>query len=186
MPALPIRAHDALILVDVQRDFCAGGALPVRHGDDIVPLLNDWIKAATACGARIILSRDWHPPDHISFKPQGGRWPPHCVQNSAGAGFHSQLAIPQAAQVVDKGTNRTQDNYSDFDGTGLAEQLKRQGVQRLWIGGLALDVCVRATVLDACRHGFEVHLISDATRPLDDEKGRKAIQEMRAAGSLIE
>jgi len=181
-----IQANDAVVVVDVQRDFCSGGALPIRGGDDVVPVLNEWIDAACASSARIILSRDWHPKDHVSFHQRGGPWPKHCVQNSAGAEFHPQLKIPRDAKVVSKGTAPGQDNCSAFDGTDLAAQLRREGVRRLWIGGLAQDVCVHATVLGACRLGFETHLICDATRPVDDELGRKAIEEMRAAGAIIE
>ena len=181
-----IRPDDALIVVDVQRDFCLGGALPIGGGDEVVPILNEWIDAARASGARIILSRDWHPLDHVSFRQRGGPWPQHCVQNSEGAGFHPQLHIPPAARIVNKGTACDRDNYSDFDGTDLALELRTEGVRRLWIGGLAQDVCVRATVLDACQLGFETHLISPGTRPVDEEQGRKAIAEMRTAGAIIE
>ena len=181
-----ILAGDALIVIDVQRDFCSGGTLPIEGADDVVPVLNAWIDAARASGAGIVISRDWHPPDHASFRQQGGPWPQHCVQNSHGAEFHPQLNVSREAQVVSKGTTSASDNYSDFDATDLAAQLRKDGVRRLWIGGLALDVCVRATVLDACRLGFETHLIADGTRPLDEELGRKAIEEMRAAGAIIE
>jgi nicotinamidase/pyrazinamidase len=181
-----IQTDDALIVVDVQRDFCSGGALPIRRADAVIPVLNEWIDAGTANGARIIFSRDWHPMDHVSFRQQHGPWPKHCVQNSEGAKFHPRLKVPREAQVVSKGTTSARDNYSAFDDTGLAAQLRRNGVRRVWIGGLAQDVCVRATVLDACRLGFETHLIADGTRPVDEELGRKAIDEMRAASATIE
>lgn len=186
MSAPRIQSDDALIVVDVQKDFCSGGALPIQSGDDVVPVLNEWIEAASTCGARVVFSRDWHPADHASFQEQGGPWPQHCVQNTQGAEFHAQLKVPRSTQIVSKGTARTADNYSAFDGTNLAAQLECQAVRRVWIGGLAQDICVRATVLDACQLGFEVHLIADATRPVDKEQGRKALEEMRAVGAIIE
>jgi nicotinamidase/pyrazinamidase len=181
-----IQSLDALIVVDVQRDFCSGGALPIPLSEDIIPVLNQWIGAADAIDARLIFSRDWHPPNHVSFHQQGGPWPQHCVQGSRGAEFHPDLKVPERVQVVNKGTDLQRDSYSAFDGTGLAADLQTLGVQRLWIGGLAQDVCVRATVLDACRAGFEVHLITRGTRAVDNAQGAKAIEEMLAAGAILE
>jgi nicotinamidase/pyrazinamidase len=181
-----IQADDALIVVDVQKDFCPGGALPIPDADEIMPVLNQWIDAASAVGARIVFSRDWHPGDHVSFREQGGGWPPHCLQNTEGAKFHPQLNVPASAQVVSKGTERVKDSYSAFDGTDLSAELRKHGVQRVWIGGLAQDVCVRATVFGACNAGFEVHLVASATKPLNYESGRKAVDAMRAAGAIID
>src|SRR5437773_7029648 len=163
-PASSLSATDALLLVDVQSDFCPGGALPVPEGDQIVPVLNLWLKAAQQSGAKIIASRDWHPPDHVSFREQGGPWPAHCVQGTSGAAFHPGLKLPKRRRLISKGTRRDREEYSALADSRLARELKREGIRRLWIGGLALDVCVRATVLDALRAGFEVHLIKDATR----------------------
>ncbi|QDU38226.1 N-carbamoylsarcosine amidase [Maioricimonas rarisocia] len=177
---------DALIIVDVQNDFCPGGALPVQGGDGIVPVLNRWIARAQAAGAPIVASRDWHPEDHISFTSQGGRWPAHCIAGTPGAEFHPDLKLPDEAQIINKGTARDRDSYSAFDGTGLTNDLRRHEIDRLWIGGLALDVCVRATVIDACREGFEVHVIEAASRPLSPESGQKALEEMTRVGALIE
>jgi nicotinamidase/pyrazinamidase len=121
-----IQADDALIIVDVQKDFCSGGALPIQGADDVVPVLNEWIDAACASGARIIFSRDWHPPNHVSFHQQGGPWPPHCVQKSSGAEFHAQLKMPREVQIVSKGTapDRTTTRTC---GTDLAAQLRMHG-----------------------------------------------------------
>jgi nicotinamidase/pyrazinamidase len=186
MTAQPIQSDDALIVVDVQRDFCPGGALPIPGGDEVVPVLNRWIEAFQARGGRVIFSRDWHPHDHRSFTDYGGPWPRHCVQYTAGAEFHPGLSVPRGAQVVSKGSHTGQDQYSALAGTGLAEQLRGQGVHRLWIAGLAQDVCVRETVLDACRAGFQVHVIANATRPVDAQAGKHALDQMRAAGAVIE
>jgi nicotinamidase/pyrazinamidase len=178
-----LRNNDALIIVDVQKDFCPGGALPIKDGDKVIPILNDWIGAAISRDVPVYASRDWHPVGHISFKGYGGAWPPHCIQDSDGALFHPDLILPDSTIKVTKGVRFDQDQNSAFDQTGLSEQLHKNGIRRLWIGGLAEDVCVLATVLDACKDGFEVILISDGTRPVTAQGGEKARQEMREAGS---
>ena len=187
MPA-DLDTHSALIVVDVQNDFCPGGSLAVPDGDQVVPVLNRWIQAGERGGAAIYASRDWHPPEHCSFQSQGGPWPPHCVQGTSGAALRDDLALPDRAVIIDKGIHRDRDSYSAFDGTGLAQRLREAGVHRLWIGGLALDYCVLATVLDAMKEGFESHLLSAATRPVEVHPGdgARAIEKMRAAGALIE
>src|ERR1051326_4933654 len=150
-----MRAGDALLVVDVQNDFCPGGALAVAEGDKVVPALNRWIEKASASGVPIFASRDWHPPGHISFQQRGGPSPPHCVQGTAGAAFHPDLKLPPDAQIISKADHPDQDSYSAFGGTDLAEQLRRAGVRRVWIGGLTQDYCVRYSALDALREGFE-------------------------------
>lgn len=176
---------DALIIVDVQNDFCPGGALGVKDGDAVVPVLNEAIEAAVEAGIPIVASRDWHPEKHCSFEEQGGPWPHHCEQETTGADFHPDLALPADYHLVSKGEFEDQDQYSALDGTGLADWLRHQGVKRLWIGGLAQDVCVRATVLDACKAGFKVMLMRDATRSVDPDGGRRALDEMKAAGAEL-
>jgi nicotinamidase/pyrazinamidase len=177
---------DALLIVDVQIDFCPGGALPIEGGDEVVPVLNRCIEAALAKDVPIYASRDWHPAGHTSFGERGGRWPPHCVQDTEGARYHPDLKLPASTVKVTKGVRFDQDQKSAFDQTGLAVQLRRDGVTRLWVGGLAEDVCVRATVLDALKEGFDVVLIENATRPVSAEGGERALREMRAAGAHIE
>jgi nicotinamidase/pyrazinamidase len=188
MAEASLNPADAVIVVDVQKDFCPGGALPVAGGDEVVPVLNQWIGAAQKAGAKIVVSRDWHPPTHSSFKEYGGVWPPHCVQNTEGADFHPDLNVSTEAIIVTKGDKVDHDEYSDFEGTGLGERLKEQGVRRVWVGGLALDVCVRATVLDALKLGFEVHVIRDGTRAVNVQPGDgdRALEEMSEAGAIIE
>jgi nicotinamidase/pyrazinamidase len=180
--------HDALLIVDVQNDFCPGGALPVQEGDRVVAVLNEWIGAARAAGSPVYASRDWHPAGHISFEERGGPWPRHCVQETPGAEFHPALDLPREAHVVSKGTTPDRDAYSAFEGTGLAEQMREEGVRRVWIGGLALDVCVLATALEALREGFEAHLIHSAARPVNVQEGDgdRALARMRSAGVIIE
>lgn len=180
-----LRAGDALVIVDVQRDFCPGGALPIPDGDRVVPVMNRWIQAADAAGVPIFASRDWHPKGHISFAERGGPWPPHCLQDSRGAAFHPDLALPASAIVVTKGVRFDHDQNSAFDDTGLATEMESRGIRRLWVGGLAQDVCVCATVLDARAAGFEVVVLADATRPVTDEGGRTALERMERAGARI-
>ena len=184
-----LRASDALLIVDVQRDFCPGGALAVPDGDAVVPVLNQWIDAARDAGAAIFASRDWHPPDHVSFQEQGGPWPLHCVAETTGAAFHPDLALPVSATIIDKGTDSQREAYSAFEGTDLAAQLQAAGIERLWVGGLALDYCVRASVLDARRiAGLPVQVILNATRAVEVQPGdgSRALDDMRSAGAVAE
>ncbi len=180
-----LKAGDALILVDIQNDFCPGGALPIPDGDAVVPVLNDWIRAAQSAGIPIYASRDFHPKGHLSFADQGGDWPPHCIQDTDGAAFHPDLALPPEAVIVTKGVRFDQDQNSAFDQTGLADQLRRDGVRRVWVGGLAQDVCVLATVLDARAAGFETMVIRDGMRPVTGDGGRDAIARMESAGAEV-
>ena len=183
-----LRAGDALLVVDVQNDFCAGGALAVPGGDEVVPVLNRWIAVARGAGVPIVASRCWHPRGHVSFVERGGPWPPHCVQGTRGAEFHPELALPEGVAVVTKGADPDRDDYSDFAGTGLTERLRALGVRRLFVGGLALDYCIRASVLEGVAAGFDVHLIRQATRAVEvhDGDGERALAEVRAAGAVIE
>lgn len=172
---------DALIVVDVQRDFCPGGALPVPQGDQVVPAINrvlelgDWLTVAT---------RDWHPGDHCSFEAQGGIWPVHCVAGTPGAAFHPALDATRIRQIISKATTREGEAYSGFQDTGLTALLRGQGIGRVFVCGLATDYCVKATALDARRAGFEVIVLADAIRGVEVHAGdcAKAIQEMQAAG----
>ena len=183
-----LRPGDALIVVDVQNDFCPGGAVPVPEGNQVVGVLNNWIGRAEGTGVPVVMTRDWHPPDHCSFREQGGIWPAHCVQNTPGAAYHPDLERPGNAIVLDKGMTAARDAYSGFSESGLADELRARGVRRLWVGGLALDYCVKATVLDGVKEGFEVHVIRAATRAVDAKPGdgARALDEMRVAGARIE
>ncbi|MFO7275745.1 MAG: nicotinamidase [Pseudomonadota bacterium] len=178
-----LRRGDALLIIDVQNDFCPGGALPIAEGDKVVPVLNRWIDAAVAARIPVYASRDWHPEGHVSFKESGGPWPPHCVQDTEGAAFRADLHLPANTIKVTKGTRFDHDQNSAFDETGLEAHLRRSGISRLWVGGLALDVCVLATVLDARRHGFDVTVIRGATRGVTPEGCREAERKMLEAGA---
>ena len=177
---------DGLLVVDVQNDFCPGGALPIEDGDAVVEALNPWIESARELGVALYFSRDWHPQRHVSFRSEGGDWPPHCIQDSLGAAFHPDLLVPEEALVVTKGVRLDQDQNSAFDQTGLAVQLERDGVNRLWVGGLAEDVCVQATVLDGLAAGLAVRVLLFATRATSQEGSHKAREAMQAAGAHLE
>jgi nicotinamidase/pyrazinamidase len=172
---------DALIMVDVQNDFRPGGALAVREGDLVVKPLNFAQKSFR----HIFATRDWHPEDHSSFMGRGGPWPPHCIQNTHGAKFHPDLEISRA-WVISKAFEKDKDAYSGFQGTDLEARLKREGVKRVFVGGLATDYCVRATALDALNVGFEVVLLGDAVRGVDVKSGdsEKAIDELKSKNAI--
>ena len=180
-----LKSGDALVVVDVQNDFCPGGALAVPEGDQVVPVMNRWMAAAAERGVPVYASRDWHPQDHLSFETEGGPWPPHCVQDTPGAAFHRDLAFSDGAIVVSKGTRFDKDQYSAFDETGFADELARKGVTRLVVGGLAEDVCVHATAKDARAHGFDVALIRDGTRAISDEGRSKTEADLERAGATF-
>lgn len=182
--------RDALVVVDVQNDFCPGGALGVPGGDRVVPPLNRYVARFAAAGALVVVSRDWHPRRTKHFHEYGGVWPPHCVQGTSGAAFHAGLAVPPDATVVSKGMDPEQDAYSAFQaedpsGRSFASVLASRGVRRLWIGGLATDYCVKATALDALRQGFEVVVLADAVRAVELKPGdgERAVAEMTEAGA---
>lgn len=184
-PSETLKHGDALLIVDVQNDFCPGGALPIEKGDEVAGVLNRWIRSAVEKGVPVYASRDWHPLGHLSFQSHGGSWPPHCIQDTQGAAFHKDLDLPENTVVVTKGVRFDQDQNSAFDQTGLAEEFRRSGIQRVLVGGLALDVCVQATVLDALDEGFETVLLLYASRPVTAEGGQAALEKMKHAGAVI-
>ena len=179
-----------LLIVDVQNDFCPGGALPVPEGDRVVPVLNQYIQKCREREIPIIVSRDWHPEKTGHFKAYGGIWPPHCIQNTKGAQLHPDLKLPKESVVVSKGMDPDKDSYSVFqafdpEGTPLADLLKERGIRHLFVGGLATDYCVRASVLDAIKEGFEVTVLKDAVRGVELKAGdsKKAFEEMMRSGA---
>jgi len=182
----------ALIVVDVQNDFCPGGALAVNEGDAVVPVLNRYIDLFTSSGLAVILTRDWHPADTKHFKKFGGLWPEHCVQQTTGAAFHPNLRIPSNAMILSKGISKELDGYSvfqasDAQGQNFAQILRLHHIDELFIGGLATDYCVKETALDACRHGYKVHVLSDAVKGVDLNPGDslRAAEEMKQAGAVM-
>ncbi|WP_333784153.1 nicotinamidase [Thermocrinis sp.] len=178
---------DALIVVDVQKDFMPGGALPVPEGDKVVQPLNKYIELFSERGLPVFFTRDWHPENHISFKGYGGVWPPHCVQDTEGAQFHPDLIIPSDNKfIISKGTSRDFDAYSGFQGTILDSLLKERGIKRIFVGGVATDYCVKNTVLGGINLGYFAFLLLDAIKGVDVKPGdsEKAIEEMLSAGAV--
>ncbi|MDW8155171.1 MAG: nicotinamidase [Armatimonadota bacterium] len=175
----------ALIVVDVQNDFCPGGALAVPEGDRIVPLVNSLAQAFARAGRPVVATQDWHPPDHVSFRDRGGPWPPHCVQGTSGADLHPQLRREPITHIVRKAYRPDQEAYSGFQGTGLAELLRGLGVEEVYVCGLATDYCVHATALDAARAGFRTVVVEDATRPVYPDQVADRRREWEQAGVRV-
>ncbi len=196
-PPVPLEKDSALIVVDVQNDFCSGGALGIPEGESVIPELNRWIRAFRDAGLPIAYSRDWHPSDHCSFIAQGGPWPPHCIRGTQGAEFREGLVVE--GTLFCKAFGAGADAYSAFqarkqgvpDGpleeVSLPAWLKTKGVRHLYIGGLATDYCVKHTALDALRDQFRVTIIGEGVRGVDVKPGdsERAIQEMKQAGVEI-
>lgn len=194
-----------LIIVDVQNDFCPGGALAVRDGDRVVPIINSVQERFDL----VVATQDWHPADHLSFaanhegKAPGevielnGRpqvlWPPHCVQNTRGADFKADLDTSRIARVFQKGMDRAVDSYSGFfdndhiHATGLGDYLREQSADEVYVCGLATDYCVKFSALDARSLGFDTFLIEDASRGVELQEGdvRRAVEELRVAGVRV-
>ena len=185
-----IRVNRALLVVDVQNDFCPGGALAVPEADAVVPVLNQYIEAFQTHAQLICATRDWHPHTTTHFQESGGVWPRHCVQGTAGAAFHPHLQLPHTALIISKGDQPDSDGYSAFAGHDprgrtLREILQEARIHELYVGGLATDYCVKATVLDGLRDTIKVILLTDAVRGVELHPGdvRQARQEMIAAGA---
>ena len=182
---MDLSERDALIIVDVQNDFCPGGALPVATGMDVASTMSLVANTFQARGGRVYATQDWHPTDHSSFEAQGGPWPVHCVQDTPGADLHPAMVLPAGVTIVRKGTSPDKDAYSGFIDSDLEAQLKEAGVTRVFVGGLATDYCVLNTVLDAVGNGFETHVLSDAIGAVDVQPGdgERAIEKMGDAGA---
>ncbi|MEA3278209.1 MAG: nicotinamidase [Pseudomonadota bacterium] len=182
---IALSAGDTLIIVDVQNDFLSGGSLAVPDGDAVIPVLNRWIDRFREAGLPLFATRDWHPANHCSFLDQGGPWPPHCVVGTEGAEFSPDLTLPPDVRVHSKAMLPEKEAYSDFEDKNFARQLRKLGAKRLFVGGLATDYCVRATVLDALKQGFEAILIEDGVRAVNvaPEDGARALAEMIGAGA---
>lgn len=184
---LTLSPDDALVVIDVQNDFLPGGSLAVPRGDDVIPVLNRYLAAFARRGLPIFATRDWHPPNHCSFQPYGGPWPPHCVQGTPGAEFAPDLRLPASTILITlKGTQPEKDAYSAFDGTDLDTRLREQGVKRFFVGGLATDYCVLCTVDDGLQAGYTVILLQDAIRAVNvrPDDGERAETEMIRRGAI--
>ena len=181
-----LKKGDALIVVDVQNDFLAGGSLEVPQGNEIIPVFNRYIEAFRTKGLPVFATRDWHPPNHCSFKAQGGPWPPHCVVDTEGAQFSSDLILPTSTIIISTATEPDKEAYSGFQGTDLNERLRSAHIQRLFIGGLATDYCVLSTVKDAIDRAYKIFLLQDAIRAVNvnPDDGKKAEAEMNGLGTV--
>ncbi len=174
---------EALIVVDVQNDFCSGGALAVSDGDAVVGPINQMAKSSPY----VVATRDWHPPDHGSFAEHGGPWPVHCVRDTAGAQLHAAIDTSQIDVVLDTGEAPDLEGYSAFENTELERLLRERDVTTVNVAGLALDYCVKATALDAKRAGFDVVVLRAATRAVEVKPGdgERAVAELREAGVRV-
>ena len=175
----------ALIVGDVQCDFCPGGALPVARGGEVVKPLSNMVRLFSKEDAPVVFTRDWHPRNHCSFREFGGIWPPHCVQHTRGAEFHPALHVPKKAIIISKATDPKRDAYSGFQGTELAEILMERGVVEVFVGGLATDYCVKNTVIDALKNSFTTHVLTDCIRGLNVKPtdSAAALREMVSGGA---
>jgi nicotinamidase/pyrazinamidase len=180
----------ALIVVDVQRDFCEGGALAVPNASAVIPVLNRYVERFTAANLPVIATRDWHPAGSLHFQQRGGQWPPHAIRDSIGATFHPELHLPPSAVIISKGIGEDDDGYSGFTGTTrrgqtLPDFLREQQVRHVYVGGLATDYCVRATTLDALKARLSATLLIDACRGVNRQPGdvEDAIEAMVRAGA---
>lgn len=180
----------ALVIADVQRDFCPGGALAVEHGDEIAAPLSALAHRFARAGEPVYITRDWHPPRTRHFARGGGRWPDHCVQGTEGAAFHPDLDLPPTATILSKGFDPETDGYSAFEavdaeGRPLGDLLREAGVAEVVLGGIATDYCVRASGLDALRAGFLVDVLVDAVRAVDPFDGERALAELERGGARL-
>jgi nicotinamidase/pyrazinamidase len=184
MNEIPVdSARDALIIVDVQNDFCPGGALAVPQGNEVIPTINRLLKQSWLS----VATMDWHPAEHSSFEPHGGPWPPHCIQGTTGAELHPELDADSIQLTITKASHRDKDAYSGFDGTDLARILREKGITRVVVCGIATDYCVKATAHDALEEGFEVVVLEDAIRGVEVNPGdsRRALEGLRKAGAQV-
>lgn len=183
--------RDALLIVDLQNDFMPNGALAVPEGDHIIPIVNRWIAAAQIADIPIILSRDWHPPNHCSFQIQGGPWPEHCVQHTPGAAFHPDILLPKDVVIVNKAFDPEKEAYSAFEGVTDLEQfpllkkLSALSIQRIWMMGLALDYCVYYSALDAIKYHFQCVIVLPGCRAICAANTANILKKLKNAGGIL-
>ncbi len=178
--------QSALLLVDPQNDFFPGGAMGMSEGNNLISAINAYIKHFSRQGWSILTTRDWHPPNHCSFTEQGGPHPNHCVQGSRGAQFHSDLVMPPGMMVISKGTDAKKDSKSGFEESSLADRLEDLDVKTLFVLGPAIEVAVKNTVIDACKLGLKVIVLTDTIGDGQHEQStaKQALDEMTTAGAL--
>ena len=192
MKTCKMTSNDLLLIVDPQNDFMPQGSLGVAHADHIIPVMNDWIAAAQTNNTPIVVSRDWHPLNHCSFKEYGGPWPVHCVQESSGAEFDKRINIPNHALIVNKAHEINSETYSAISGhihettESFIDWLKSQKIKRIWIQGLCLDYCVLATAIESHSKGYQTCVVLPATQAVSQQSGYKAILDMKNTGIIID
>lgn len=187
-----MKLKKALLVVDVQNDFCPGGALAVPEADKIIPVINRYIRAFSKAKLPIFFSRDWHPKKTIHFKKFGGVWPMHCIRDTKGARFHPKLKLPKPAIIMSKGMDPEKDSYSvfqaqDTNGMSLLTRLEILGIDQIYIAGLAADYCVKYSALDALKHGFKVKVLANAIKGVNLKPGdsQRSLKQMVRAGVRI-
>jgi nicotinamidase/pyrazinamidase len=176
----------ALIVVDVQRDFCEGGALAASDTLSLLAPLQKTIEAARRAGATIVFTKDWHPASHSSFDPNGGPWPVHCIENSPGAELMPPVTAAPGDIIIHKGIPIDGPGYSGFDDTGLASQLTQRGISNVAVAGIATEYCVRATALDAAAAGFSTGVLEDVIRAVNTNETKKTLSELKNSGVKVE
>ncbi|MBK5133317.1 MAG: nicotinamidase [Candidatus Lokiarchaeota archaeon] len=183
---ITIKKTDALIVVDVQNDFLSGGSLPVPKGEKIIPFLNYYLDLFKKAQGKVFATRDWHPINHLSFKEQGGIWPSHCICGTKEAEFTPKLKLPKNVTVISKATDPDKESYSGFDGTELCKKLKKNKVINVFVAGLAIDYCVKNTVIDAINLGFKTFFLKDASQGIDVNPGdvKRSIEMMQNKGAI--
>lgn len=179
--------NKALIIIDVQHDFCEGGVLAARDTNSLIPPLNRFVELCRANWIPLFFTRDWHPANHESFKQYGGPWPVHCVQGSWGAAFQDELVVPEGSTIIDKETLPHQVSYSDFQSTGLQEKLTALQIEEIAVCGIATEYCVKAGTLDGLKLGLRVVVLTDLIRPIEAKVGDAAcaLKEMDDAGAVF-
>ncbi|UCE04885.1 MAG: nicotinamidase [bacterium] len=185
-----MQTNKALLVVDIQNDFCPGGALGVREGDQIIATVNKYVDLFQKNQFPVFVSRDWHPEDSKHFKESGGPWPPHCVRNTKGAEFHPDFLVPDEAIILSKGTDPEMDGYSVFEAHDsinkpFIDLLKEMGIDELYIAGIATDYCVRMTSLDAFKNSYKVNVLTDAIKGVDEQDSKHAIDEIVAKNGKL-
>ena len=176
----------ALVVVDVQRDFCEGGALAAGNTISLLEPLKKFIDEARRQGVLVVYTQDWHPENHSSFQPNGGPWPVHCVGGKSGAELMPPLRAEGGDLVIHKGVGVDGAGYSGFDGTPLEKELRERGVKRIGVAGVATEYCVRATAMDALKTGFETAVLTDLIRAVRNADVSKALGDMQGEGAKLE
>lgn len=191
-PQIKLESGDILVVTDMQNCFLPGGSLPVTEGDSIIGPLNEALDVFSASGLPVIFTRDWHPPDHCSFRVRGGPWPAHCVQGTEDAAFSRKLHVPAGKIVISKAADPDKEQYSayygrDEAGATLADNLRELKVRRVFIGGVATEYCVYNTVLDMLKDGYDVYVFADGVKPVDVNPGdgTASLEKMEERGARL-